>query len=659
MKNNRIVAIVRRREHLEQLHEKLDSPTEEVHFVCLSFEIYLACLKKGYSVSLASDYPEIAKRHFTAEGHQLARDWAAAAVGTDTQLSDDMIIFLSTKLTYFFSIALFARFLIKAVVNTEQPELVYLCFDIENPILSDFTMASGEESIFAHISAAVLSEHNIQYDFLKTPDKNTGSEKEVRNNNSLWLQIRQYRDKIPGSILTLWRSIRKNWDKVYNHLTPNRLRLCYHITKAKLHRFVFRDPIVLFWGGHVDGVYQAELSLQWAKIRGWGTLRFESSYPGSMAIRSKTRNSTVPFGLDQAQVLHYYGKDNLNDNPSINDIVFERVKTWTATTDPELKSILRNPALEYQFLAMTNMAISLQHKIHQMSSVVCKINPDLVVTHLDSLMAMAARKVHVPSLVLAHGGIISPYFSSLHGDVNVVPGEIQRKAYQDLDQHTGKIVAAGSPHIRIDQNYGKKTASLKLSHNRPLTITFLPMSSHYLWSPINFRIYHQICESLSGKITTENLNLVVKLHPRYSLMGKNLYKQLFTGENRPIRFEDSPDFKKTLQHTDILVCTGITTGILEAVAAGVPVIIMLMHYPSFQISQNQYYWIFKNKLIVPNSLEDFENELSKLKMSPEYQKEVIRKQTDLLPFLLKSWGSKASEVVADIGLDCMNRDKVL
>ena len=184
------------------------------------------------------------------------------------------------------------------------------------------------------------------------------------------------------------------------------------------------------------------------------------------------------------------------------------------------------------------------------------------------------------------------------------------------------------------------------------------MSSHYLWSPINFRIYHQICESLSGKITTENLNLVVKLHPRYSLMGKNLYKQLFTGENRPIRFEDSPDFKKTLQHTDILVCTGITTGILEAVAAGVPVIIMLMHYPSFQISQNQYYWTLKNKLIVPNSLEDFENELSKLKMSPEYQKEVVQKQTELLPFLLKSWGSKASEAVADIGLDCMNRDIV-
>jgi hypothetical protein len=67
----------------------------------------------------------------------------------------------------------------------------------------------------------------------------------------------------------------------------------------------------------------------------------------------------------------------------------------------------------------------------------------------------------------------------------------------------------------------------------------------------------------------------------------------------------------------------------------------------------------KNKLIVPNSLEEFENELSKLQRSSEYQKEVVRKQTDLLPFLLKSWGSKASKVVADIGLDCMSRDKVL
>ncbi len=294
-----------------------------------------------------------------------------------------------------------------------------------------------------------------------------------------------------------------------------------------------------------------------------------------------------------------------------------------------------------------------------MASVVCKINPDLVLTHLDSLMAMAARKVQVPSLVLAHGGIMTPYYSSLHGDVNVVPSESQRKAYEDLGQHTGKIVAAGSPHIQIDQNYGKKTASLKLPNNKPLTITFLPMlGGHYFWNYINFRIYHQICESLSRKITAENLNLVVKLHPRYSLLEKSLYKQLFTEKNRPIRFEDSPDFEKTLQHTDILVCAGITTGILEAIAAGIPVIIMLIHYPPFQISQNHYYWSLKNKLIVPNSLEEFESELSKLQRSSEYQKGVVRKQTDLLPLLLKSWGSKASDIVADIGLDCMNRDIV-
>jgi ATP-dependent helicase/DNAse subunit B len=184
------------------------------------------------------------------------------------------------------------------------------------------------------------------------------------------------------------------------------------------------------------------------------------------------------------------------------------------------------------------------------------------------------------------------------------------------------------------------------------------MPGHYFWSYINFRTYHQICKSLSRKITAENLSLVVKLHPRYSLMEKSLYKQLFTEENRLIRFEDSPDFEKTLQRTDVLVFAGITTGILEAVAAGVPVIIMLINYQSFQISQNHYYWIFKDKLIVPNSLEDFENELSKLKISPEYQKEVVRKQTEFLPFLLKSWGNKASEAVADIGLDCMNRDIV-
>ncbi len=645
--NERIVAIVRRCTEFEHIKKTLNGPISNVFFVCLSIETYLYCIQHELDVIIPVELPDVAGHNFNEKGLLLAREWIEAASGPEAMLSADEKIHLSVSFIYFFATALFARCLIEAIVKKWHPDRVFLWSDKERPVISNRAPSMGEGAIFAQVASMFLKEHKISYQVIS--HQQSSDTAGISASKPRWLLDRL------GIIGLYLRNVRHAGMKYrqYLQLKGNCIKLRFRIGLLKAKQKFCQRPMILFWGSHVDAVYQAELAQHWATEYGWIVVRLERIDYETLKRRSKIRDSDLPQGQDQSLALHALG--NLKHaGASVNEgELLMRVKRWSRKNRHELPEVLCNQLLEYQYLAMARYVSTFKNEISRATSVIQKINPGCVVTHLNTPVAIAAKQAHVPSVVVAHGGIQSPYFISMHGNVNVVSGKLMKQLFEETNQFTGKMLDIGWPHIRLPLKKGSKNESYA-SRMKHVTV-FVTQIDFYCWTPVDFKFFCTLCRRLSAKAHQDTFVLIIKIHPRTTEHEKGIYKILFEADGNRVRIESTPQIDTVLEHTDLLLCTGPTTAILDSFSHGIPSMFLFNHFGVHPAS-NCLYRTLLDELPSASDENQFEKLFELMLNSESYRAEVRKNQNVVAAKILRSYGTEASNAISDVCRELMVAD---
>jgi len=635
----RCVAIIRRVEHLDQACVILNK--RNTHFLCMSLETLVFCRQHGFSASTPENYDQV-RGNFTVKGQQLARSWINKVIGDFLCLSNEQQTYLTTHFTFFFAMALFALDLIKAVTEQHRPHKVYLWRDPKRPILGDWGPGSGEGAVFAQVAEAWLTGQGIPVDFFDLTEERATSRK---SKHSLVDRLRCCKSHIPRPIRSCLQRLR-----FLGRYGVQRFTLRTQVAMLQWKRYLFKHPIILFWGVGPEAVYQAELALQWERERGWYALRVERIWKGSLQYRSRIRNGNVPLGIDATLMRLTFGssvtKVELRD--SIEDKLLLQTSEWWLTACPDGSCIGANLALVDQHLAMIKFAASLRNAVQSLSKLARNLRPDCIVTHSDGLVDLAAHEVAIPSVAISHGGIVSPYGRSMHGDVNVVSGDIQKEFYEEVQHYSGRLLALGVPQIELPRS---KSASVGLptsggSSSSVPTITFLANTiDFYYWALMDFDMYVETCQKLGEMAHAHRFRLIVKLHPRYGEIS--VYEQLFESDGLHVRLETTPLLGRVLEETDLVLFSTLSTAIMEVAAYQVPAIMFLYHFRLDELV-NPYYRELCAAFTVAQSVQEVEELVLQLLDSSEARRELIRRQNHILPKMLKSCGETASRLTADI-----------
>ena len=648
---NGCVAIVRRVQHLDQACLMVNKRT--THFVCMSMETVLRCRERGLTVTIPSNYDQLSA-NFATKGQQLARRWITEVIAKPLTLSEEQETYLLTKVTFFFAMALFALELIKAVVEQHRPRKVYLWRDRERSILWNCPQSSGEGAVFAQVAAAWLAGQGISVEYL---DQTVEHGTPPKDQNSLVGRLRSYISRIPKPIRPGLRCLYTLGMSL--HRSIPRLKLRIHIILLQWKRYWFKRPLILFWCSILtDAVYQSELAQQWKRERGWYGLCIESHQTATLARRSRIRNGGLPLGINHEVVLDTFGTSAQKVQLSNIEKLLVQTAEWWSANCPDGECIGTNSTLVYQHRAMIQFAASVEGRMQSLSAVIKHLKPDCVVTHLEALQALAARRSSTPSMVIAHGGIVDAGFVSMHGDVNVVSGEIQKEYYEELKTFSGHLLSLGFPHIQLPQLEARLVSTFRNSSSNSLipTVTFFVQEPDLnYWYNVNFEAYTAVCRKLRELAHAQCFRLIVKLHPRYGEVG--LFKQIFLPDGEHIRLETTPSLAHILQQTDLAIFGSLTTAIMEVTAYHIPIVMFFYHYDP-AVLNNPYFRNLPAGFRHAHSLHELQEISLQLLHSSAQRKEVIRSQNDFIPKMLNSYGETAARNIADVCEQFLNRNRV-
>lgn len=256
-------------------------------------------------------------------------------------------------------------------------------------------------------------------------------------------------------------------------------------------------------------------------------------------------------------------------------------------------------------------------------------------------------------MVIAHGGIAEAEFESMHGDANVVSGQLQRDHYEELHNYSGHLTAPGWPHINLPVT--RAPCAGRRSRLSMPTVTFLAtMLDHYYWSIIDFDSYAATCHKLRELAYTEPFKLVVRPHPRYPALSE--HEHLFKPDGLHVRFETGPSLAPVLEETDLALCANLTTAIIEVAASGLPVILFFYHYEANHLA-DPFSRMLPTAFPHARNLHELEELVSRLLRSSSQRRLAIRSQNQILPQLLASCGETASRYIADICQKLIDREK--
>jgi hypothetical protein len=641
-KHRAIIAVVR---HVEDLDRAcLLSDPNQVHFVCLSLETLLRARDRGLSVSTPADYESLRDRDFSIEGQRLALEWLKSVVPQSLVQSEELQTYLATQYTFFFAMALFALELTQAVAHTHPLERVYLWRDAERPILGDWPPGVGEGAIFAQVAAAWLAERNIPSDFLdrgNDPREPTDDDEA----SSVSGRLRSHALRLPrplfAGLRTMYRGGRSLLKLSKDYLMRARLAWARR-------RSVIGRPTVLFWGAHVDAVYQEELARQWQRERGWNTVRVEDHHPLNLIARTRTRNSSVQLGLNAELLIDAFRPSQdpapASDSPGLSSL------DYSALESNSRKPTIADRTLSYQYRAMIRAATTLSDQIRSHATLLSQLRPDCVVTHLAPLIAIAARAAGIPSVVVAHGGIFFPEFVSVHGDVNVVAGDMQKRFYENLRPASGRLAAVGWPHVPQPRDPRGKLPC----EPRPVVSVVLLVTDadYYFWENTDLLVYVDTLLKLRDLANAKRFKLLVKLHPRYGQVS--LYRELFHPDGERIQIETTPDLDKILGQADIAVVCGLTTAIIETIGFGIATVGFFYHsQPRLRLTP--YHQALDTVAAVAADVQGLEEILLRLSASPQERAALVQRQAEILPEMLASAGEDAARHVGDICQELIDR----
>ena len=536
--------------------------------------------------------------------------------------------YLATEYLYFFAMAHFAAELLDAVTEKHRPAIVYLWQDAEKPIV-DGGWFPGEGAIFAQVATTWLEARNIDVVVVERDPALAA----VLEPPSPIGRLRSTLRNLPPSIFLRMRSIYRFRRSLFQWF--QRLLLRARVALIRCRRRLTQRPLILFWGSHVDAVYHAELAEQWCRELGWAALRVEHFHPGSLATRRLTRNATMPLGESAELMFATFG-----DRRSAGSKV-QTCARWAMPRGAfEIVGLEDGRRLRYQWDAMIRYAALLDGQ--SFASILRRIDPDCVVTHLYAPVAMAARSAGLPSVVVAHGGIFFPEFVSLHGDVNVVAGEAQKRFCEDRGYQGGPVVGLGWPHL----NRPRSRVAIPIDQREIASVLFLATDPDaFFWETNDLHLYAEALQQLRDMATGERFRLIVKLHPRYGKAA--FYERVFRPDGVRVRVELTPELDDILRRADIAVVSGLTTGILDVLSAGIPTVGFF--YPLAQeIRSTVYHRMLSEALPEATNLEQLESIIARLASSPTERIALAQRQEKMLPRFLAASGSVAARRVAGV-----------
>jgi hypothetical protein len=646
MAKTKCLAIVRRKGHVDRALALEDR--DRLHFVCMSLETFLYCRQYELPVSIPFDYMGINGRDFTIEGRRLSVQWIREVIAAPLDLSPEEQMYLSTQFTFSFAMALFAQELIKALVDHHRPEKVLVWRDTKEPILGDWAPGSEEGAIFSEVVASWLGEVRTPVEFLDLahqPMSGTPMFGTHRSTDPFGGKLGFCRAYVPKRVrAALWFSYVMGLNF---HRFVKQAKVRFRVALLRLQRWMFKQPLMLFWGAHVDAVYQAELAKEWKRKRGWRCFRVESYDPAALLVRKRTRGGAVRLGLSEEVVFNAYNKlekhrsswFDQETNPSWPDF---RSSRHGAVGWKDMEGILK-----YQYAAMIRFAFGLRRRILLIGNVLRALKPDCVVTHLDAVVPMAARQAGIPSVAIAHAGFFIPYFASMQGDLNIVGGETQKEFCEAAGQCSGKLVVLGWPHLNLTER--KPAPDLDSSSAEP-SIIFLAAGEldFYFWDVVNYQLYHATCEMLKELAHTEGFKLIVKLHPRYG--NKPLYQDIFKPDGKHVTLENAPNLEKILERSHLAICSGMTTAMFECLGHETPTIFSVYHYGP-QAMLTPYHRVLRTGMVFPAGPEELKAHVVRLLRSSAARRAVIRDQDKILPAMMKESGDTVSRRIADLCQD--------
>jgi glycosyltransferase involved in cell wall biosynthesis len=620
------VAIVRHPAHLDSAHRLVCQ--RQTHFVCLSLGVFLLAGKRALSCSLPIDYEAVRNRDFLLEGHRLAREWVRTHLTHTLLLSEELEAYLTTRYTFFFATKLFSTVLIEAVTHTLKPQKVYLWRDPRRPIVDDWSPGAGEGSIFADAALDWLADRNIAVEFLDRPTAPVQPS-------------RSFRSALVGALPYSLRAVLRHVRLGAGLLNRRRQRLAflYRMAVRSWLRARRSPTTVLLAGASVDAVYQAELEQRWKEAgRPWRLLRFESHDSSALRARRLARNGNLPLGLSLERAL-----DALVPQPPVQGTALS-----TDQSVAILESLPPNSVLGYQYAAMVRDAHSILERIRFLRAFLSRISPQCVVSHQDAGVAIAARQLGIPSVVVAHGGIFSPELVSMHGDRNVIAGDLQKRFYERIHGDSRRFAAAGLPNIPERRDTSDRRGPV--AHVVPTVLFLVTDSDYYCWDTPDFRIYLAGIEALRCLAEADQVSLTVKLHPRYAQHA--LYASLLS-EHPRVRLDARPALEELLANADVVVVSGLTTALIEALSCGVATIAYFAHTP-LATQQTPYHQALRDGLITAPNPEELSRHVIRLCQSSEARRQAVERQSTLLPSLLAGAGREAALRVADLCQDLMD-----
>ena len=269
-----------------------------------------------------------------------------------------------------------------------------------------------------------------------------------------------------------------------------------------------------------------------------------------------------------------------------------------------------------------------------------------------------AKEKNIPTFILQHGiggkGHGHPYVS----DYWFTFDDISKESLDDWLDHTVNVLPLGSPrfeylksHVELQKRkntkFHKKIGKLKYKKN----VTYISQGELYD-NQTTFRAFKKLRNELP-----EDVNLIIKLHPRENLNESNVKEQmksiLTREESRNTMFiRNEVDFYEIAANSNIVI-TATSTGMQESIAMDIPVLQVNFTGQSYPKEYDLSSFGWKEPINNPDTMV---NEVLSILSDKRRYEEVIKKQRWLKNRMFKNFGNCGKVVAERIISICNERN---
>lgn len=646
---HRIIALVSNKEHVAGVLARFQKSQDLLLFVCLSQQAFNYCTMAGLNVKAPCELPGMSEADFWGDGLTLSRIWTNSALsllGDSPRTGLGMLY--STRFNFFFSAAIFGLALARAIGRLKDVELVLLPEGGDKTIIGDSLDGSGQLGVVSTLCASHLREIPVATEYITesclghATVSHGGQHKCASEQRGIKYLIKM---RCPRLVLAAWSGTWSARCRIKKFLAAFRWR--FWQWRIEISRRICKHKLLLFWGTGVDSVYQELVAAQCKRLPGIKVIRVESRGSAFTGARSTTSWGYTKQGLDMTAIYRHFGFERKSNNPWMGTNPGEPAYVIAQAQDCLPREMSADEGLLPQFEAMVREIHASDASVSNLQRILSKLKPDAVVTSCSNLICLACQANGIPSFTLPHGIIVTPLLTALLGDFNLVAGDSQRCAYTIESQHLGTLMLAGFPGIRSLAAEGKPQTNRKV-------VTFLPYVSPYITGLTNMNVHSEICHAIGEVVRRTGSKLIVKVHPRYGQQNIGTYKEIFQAKDINVEFNAENNLAEVLTKTDVLVSSELTSGVWEALAARVPVLLAIFHMPWHEKWQACLFGGAASSIGSARGVPELQSIMSSLLTSGSFKQFWLSRQEGSASSLCCSWGVDAAKKSAELILSSLN-----